>query len=116
MQFAKPDAKNLPNPVDVDVRQIRKTSRLIRSFGKMGSENLMAATEAGQDEERAEGELYETNLAIYGAGTSIILSDPEHIQISGEQNIPPPVPSEVGPPDTIAPPNPFLLGTNSQIT
>ena len=116
MLITKPDGKRLPNPVDVDIRKLRKTSRLITGFGKMGSENLIAETEAGQDEERAEGELYETNLAIYGAGTSIILSDPEHIQISGEQNIPPPVPSEVGPPDTIAPPNPFLLGTNSQIT
>jgi mannose-6-phosphate isomerase-like protein (cupin superfamily) len=116
MLITKPDGKRLPNPVDVDIRKLRKTSRLITGFGKMGSENLIAATEAGQDEERAEGELYETNLAIYGAGTSIILSDPEHVQISGEQNIPPPVPSEVGPPDTIAPPNPFLLGTNSQIS
>src|SRR2546429_6464859 len=56
MLIAKPDAKNLPNPVDVDIRQIRKTSRLIRGFGKMGSENIIAQTEAAQDEERAEGE------------------------------------------------------------
>src|SRR5437762_9245742 len=75
MLIAKPDAKNLPNPVDVDIRQIRKTSRLIKGFGKMGSENLIAQTETGQDKERAQGELYETNLAIYGAGTSIILTD-----------------------------------------
>src|SRR5437588_1728397 len=89
MLIAKPDAKNLPNPVDVDIRQIRKTSRLIRGFGKMGSEDLIAQTEADQDEERAEGELYKTNLAIYGGGTSIILSDLEHIQesnIAAQQN------------------------------
>src|SRR5205807_1834947 len=118
MLIAKPDAKNLPNPVDVDIRQIRKTSRLIRGFGKMGSENLIAQTEAAQDEERAEGELYETNLAIYGGGTSIILNDQEHIQetqIAAEQNpspppvvtpspppvVPPVAPSEFGPPATI---------------
>ena len=59
----------------------------------MGSENLIAQTEAGQDKERAEGELYETNLAIYGAGTSIILNDPTHIQetqIAAQQNPSPP--------------------------
>src|SRR5207244_13642598 len=95
MLIAKHDAKNLTNSVDVDIRQLRKTSRLIKGFGKMGSENLVAQTEAGQDKERAEGELYETNLAIYGAGTSIILDDQTHIQetqIAAQQNpIPPPV-------------------------
>jgi ferric-dicitrate binding protein FerR (iron transport regulator) len=34
MLIAKPDAKNLSNPVDVDIRQLRKTSRLIRGFGR----------------------------------------------------------------------------------
>src|SRR5438874_948946 len=125
MLIAKPDAKNLPNPVDVDVRQIRKTSRLIRSFGKMGSENLIAQTEAAQDQQRAEGELYETNLAIYGGGTSIILTDQEHIQetqIGAQQNpspppvVPPVVPSEFGPPATITSPNPYPLGADNQLT
>src|SRR5437588_2613931 len=128
MLIAKPDAKNLPNPVDVDIRQIRKTSRLIKGFGKMGSENLIAQTEAAQDEERAEGELYETNLAIYGGGTSFILNDQEHIQetnIAAEQNPSPPpvvtpspppvVPGEFGPPATITSPNPYPLGSDTQI-
>src|SRR5438477_10692028 len=124
MLIAKPDAKNLPNPVDVDIRQIRKTSRLIRGFGKMGSENLIAQTEAAQDQQRAEGELYETNLAIYGGGTSIILNDQEHIQetqIAAEQNpspppvVPPVAPSEFGPPATITSPNPYPLGSDTQI-
>src|SRR5207244_8186097 len=118
MLIANPDAKNLPNPVDVDIRQIRKTSRLIRGFGKMGSENLIAQTEAAQDEERAEGELYETNLAIYGGGTSIILNDQEHIQetqIAAEQNpsphavVPPVAPSEFAPPASSTSTNPCPL-------
>src|SRR5207247_2785206 len=108
----------------VDIRQIRKTSRLIRGFGKMGSENLIAQTEKAQDEERAEGELYETNLAIYGGGTSLILNDQEHIQethIAAQQNpspppvVPPGVPSEFGPPATITSPNPYPLGSDTQI-
>src|SRR2546423_1136604 len=125
MLITKPDAKNLSNPVDVDIRQLRKTSRLIKGFGKMGSENLVAQTEAGQDKERAEGELYETNLAIYGAGTSIILDDQTHIQetqIAAQQNpspppvVPPVVPTEFGPPETITSPNPYPLGANNEFT
>src|SRR5437660_4938423 len=125
MLIAKPNTRNLPNPVDVDIRTIRKTSRLIKGFGKMGSENLIAKTETEQDKERAEGELYETNLAIYGGGTSIILDDPTHIQetqIAAQQNpspppvVPPVVPSEFGPPDTITLPNPYPLGADNQLT
>src|SRR4030095_4947071 len=108
MLITNPNAKNLSNPVDVDIRQLRKTSRLIKGFGKMGSENLIAQTEAGQDKERAEGELYEANLAIYGGGTSIILNNQVHIQetqIAAQQSpppvVPPVVPSEFGPPETI---------------
>src|SRR4030095_5479849 len=116
---------NLPSPVDVDIRKLMKTSRLIKGFGKMGSEGLIAQTEADQDKERTEGELYETNLAIYGAGTSIILDDQVHIQetqIAAQQNPPPPpvvppvVPSEFGPPETITSPNPYPLGANNELT
>src|SRR5438270_126133 len=125
MLITKPDAKNLSNPVDVDIRQLRKTSRLIKGFGKMGSENLIAKTATEQDKERAEGELYETNLAIYGAGTSIILDDQTHIQetqIAAQQNpspppvVPPVVPTEFGPPETITSPNPYPLGANNELT
>ncbi|PYL02698.1 MAG: hypothetical protein DME32_05775 [Verrucomicrobia bacterium] len=113
MLITKPDAKNLPSPVDVDIRQLRKTSRLIRGFGKMGSEDLIAQTEAEQDEERGEGELYETNLAIYGGGTNIILNDLTHVQSSGQENAQ--APSEFGPPETIPAPDAYPLGSGSQI-
>ena len=82
-------------------------------------------TEANQDEKRAQGELYETNLAIYGGGTSITLNDPTHIQethIAAQQNPSPPpvgppvVPSEFGPPETITSPNPYPLGADNQLT
>ncbi len=115
MLITRPDAKNLPNAVDVDIRKLRKTSRLIKGFGKMGSEDLIAETEADQDEEREEGELYDTNLAIYGAGTNVILNDLTHIQSSsGQENVPPP-PSQFGPPETIADPDAFPLGESWQI-
>ncbi len=115
MVITQPNAKNLPNPVDVDIRKLMKTSRLIKGFGKMGSEDLIAETEADQDEEREDGDLYETNLAIYGAGTDVILNDLTHIQTSSGQENGPPPPSEFGPPDTIPDPDAFPLGEGSQI-
>ncbi len=117
MLITKPNAKNLPSPVDVDIRKLMKTSRLIRGFGKMGSEDLIAQTEAEQDEEREGGELYETNLAIYGAGTTIILDDLRHVQTIGttERARQAPTPSEFGPPETIAAPDAYPLGAGSQI-
>jgi FecR protein len=118
MLITKPNAKNLPSPVDVDIRKLMKTSRLIKGFGKMGSEDLIAQTEADQEKEREEGELYETNLAIYGGGTSLVLNDPTHIQSSGQENAPPPPPpppSEFGPPETIPDPDAFPLGEGSEI-
>src|SRR5947209_14404696 len=114
MLITKPNAKNLPSPVDVDIRKLMKSSRLIKGFGKMGSEDLIAQTEMAQDEERENGELYETNLAIYGGGTNLILNDLTHVQSSGQENAPPP-PSEFGPPETIPDPDAFPLGEGSQI-
>ena len=116
MLITKPNAKNLSSPVDVDIRKLMKTSRLIKGFGKMGSEDLIAQTEADQEKEREEGELYETNLAIYGGGTDLILNDPTHVQSSGQENAPlPPPPSEFGPPETIPDPDAFPLGEGSEI-
>lgn len=113
MLITKPNAKNLPSPVDVDIGKLRKTSRLIRGFGKMGSEDLIAQTEADQNKEQANGELYETNLAIYGAGTDVILTDPTHT-LAAEQQIPPP-PGQFGPPETIPDPDAYPLGVGAQI-
>src|SRR4029453_4703808 len=85
--------------------------------------DLIAQTEEDQDEKRSEGELYETNLAIYGGGTDLILSDLEHIQFSEQQNVPEPpgppeppeVPSEFGAPETITAPAPYSVGSDTQI-
>src|SRR5947207_3389315 len=35
MLIAKPDAKNLSNPGDVDIRQLRKTARLLKGLGTL---------------------------------------------------------------------------------
>src|SRR5215813_11681026 len=90
MLITKPNARNLPSPVDVDIRKLMKTSRLIKGFGKMGSEDLIAQTETEQDKAQENGELFETNLAIYGAGTSALLTDDTHTLAAEQQNAPAP--------------------------
>src|SRR5207302_9868232 len=57
MLITKPGATNLPRPVDVDVKKIMKTSRLVTSFRKLGSEPLIAQVEAVQDAEKASGQV-----------------------------------------------------------
>ncbi len=69
MLIAKSNATRLPNPVDVNVKRVMKTSRLVTGFRRLGSHGLIAQVEAEQDRAKAEGELYDTNLAIYGGGT-----------------------------------------------
>src|SRR6266576_5928910 len=90
MLITKPEAKNLPRPVDVDVKKIMKTSRLIKGFAKLESAPLIAQVEAVQDAEKANGQVYETNLAIFGAGTDVALLDPTHAELQEPTPTPPP--------------------------
>ena len=87
----------------------RKSSRLINGFGKMGSEDLIAQTEAQQDEEQKNGELYETNLAIYGRWDQPRLERPYAHSILGQKPPPPPPP-----PSEFGPPKQFLTQTHSR--
>src|SRR5437868_9469292 len=56
MLITKPEAKNLPSPVDVDVKKIMKTSRLIKCFAKLESAPLIAHVEAADHVETANGQ------------------------------------------------------------
>ena len=140
MLITKPEAKNLPSPVDVDVKKIMKTSRLIRGFAKLGSEPLIAQVEAIQDAEKANGQVFETNLAIFGAGTDVALLNPTHAELLQSTPTPSPTPtptpaptptptptppptptptptpSKVGRPQTIGSPSPYLVKSTTQIT
>ena len=140
MLITKPEAKNLPSPVDVDVKKIMKTSRLIRGFAKLGSEPLIAQVEAIQDAEKANGQVFETNLAIFGAGTDVALLNPTHAELLQSTPTPSPTPtptpaptptptptppptptptptpSEVSRPKTIGSLSPYLVKSTTQIT
>jgi ferric-dicitrate binding protein FerR (iron transport regulator) len=76
MLIVKPDAKRLPNPVDVDLKRLLETSELINKFRPLGSEALIAEEIRRQDEQKADGSLIDANLVIYSQGALVTLTDP----------------------------------------
>jgi len=75
-------AKKIPEAVDVDIQKIMQSSLLITGFGPLGSEQLIALEQTRQAEQKASGQLHETNLMIAGGGTNVILGDPNKVDVA----------------------------------
>lgn len=75
MVIMRPDEKNIPDPIDVDLTEIVKTSTLINFPGSnvLPSMPLIQAAMRNQAHELTNGTLVPTNL-VMGKGTSVILS------------------------------------------
>ena len=137
MIIMRPDSKMIPEPVDVDIQKITQSSLLITGFGPLGSETLIAFEKTRQNEQKKSGQLIETNLAIYGAGTNVALLDPNTVDVavSAQSNAaqsptppptppppPPPTPPPTPPPSSkfgaltvIASPDPFVINSGTTI-
>ncbi len=76
MLITNPDAKSLPDPVDVDLERLLKTSRLIIDFPTIGSEKLIAKETEKQQRAKSKKNLIDTNLVIFGKGTVVSLINP----------------------------------------
>ena len=76
MLIVKPDAKRLPDPVDVDLDRLMKTCVLITDFPPLGSTPLIAEEIKHQHDQKVDGDLIDTNLVIVGRGTLVTLIDP----------------------------------------
>ena len=85
-----PKLTSLPNPVDVDIKRLMATSKLIRGFAPIGSESSIDRGIAGQKKEKTEGALVETNLVIFGRGTMVSLINPETDATPGASPTPTP--------------------------
>src|SRR5437773_6085623 len=80
MIIMRADSKTIPEPVDVDIGKITRSSLLVIGFSTpLGSEALIAFEKTKQNEQKSSGQLYETNLAIYGGGTNVVLADPNTV-------------------------------------
>jgi FecR protein len=128
-------AKKIPEAVDVDIQKIMQSSLLITGFGPLGSEQLIAFEQTKQSEQKTSGQLYETNLVIYGGGTNVVLADPNTVDTavtaqktegSGPFATPPPTPTSTPTPTATPTPTstptatptatPSKFGTPSPIT
>ncbi len=111
MLIVNPKGVGLPDPVDVDVDRLMKTSLLIQGFSPLLSTDLIAHEIAAQTQQKNSGELIQTNLVIYGGGTAVSLTEAtdaidqrkaatESSGIPGSEEPPPPT---VTPTPTITP-------------
>ncbi len=75
MVIMRPDAKNIPEPVNVDLQHVVQTSTLVNFPGAepLPSTNLIHAAIADQQQQLAKTNLVPTNLVI-GKGTNVIVA------------------------------------------
>jgi hypothetical protein len=115
MVIMKPDAKRIPDPVTVDLKNLVKTSKLVNmpgtkkgSWPALPSAALIEKEVTLQDEAKKGKNLVETNLLIDGKGTKVLLASEQLLQSLSDRNSaikmpPPPVPrtADIGPAPTI---------------
>jgi FecR protein len=75
MVFGKSNAE-LSDPVDFDIGRFVKTCRFIVDFRPLPSEKLIASEAGNQQRAKSKKVLLDTNLFIFGRGTSVSLVDP----------------------------------------
>src|SRR5436853_1849262 len=80
MVIMRPDAKRIPEPIDVDLAQIVRTSTLVNFPGSniLPSMPLIQAAINDQAKELAKGTLVPTNLVI-GHGTTMVLASSDQL-------------------------------------
>jgi len=117
MLIVNPNAKRLPDPVDFDLERLLKTSLFIQGYRPLPSDPLMAAVQHGQLEQKAAGELIDTNLVIFGRGTLVTLTDPQSSDVVDRKTaavtLPTAAPPLPTPTPTIPPPSPTPTATGS---
>src|SRR5437870_6202124 len=80
MVIMRPDAKKIPEPVDVDLAQIVRTSTLVNFPGSniLPSMPLILAAINDQAKELTKGTLVPTNL-VMGSGTNVVLASKDQL-------------------------------------
>jgi FecR protein len=86
MLIVNPKGKGLPDPVDVDLDRLMKTSDLINGFESLPSDGLIAQAILAQTEMKNDGGLIETNLVIFGGGTLVSKLDPTNANAVDQAN------------------------------
>jgi FecR protein len=74
--ITNPDTRSLPDPVDVDLERLLKTSLLTVGFPPLESQDLIAKESEKQQRAKSKRRLLDTNLVIFGKGTVVSLTNP----------------------------------------
>ena len=106
MLIANPDAKSLPDPVDVDLARLLNTARLIADFPPLGSQHLIAKESEKQQHAKSKKTFIDTNLVIFGKGTLVSLTNPLQTNATAQ-----PTTASAAPPQSPAIPASTDLGT-----
>lgn len=115
MIVMKPDAGTIPQPVNVDLDLLIKTSKLINEdeFDKLPptAKSKIAEAVDNQQKRLGSGELTKTNLVIPGSGSRVILTDHNfdrrlatYLAKQGEPQAPATKPRDTRPPSDVRPP------------
>jgi len=83
MLITKPNATALPQPVQVDLQRLRRTSKLLSSkdFSALGNEKQLSDALDQQNKKKQKGELLETAYLLQGRGTSVTLSSEARLEL-----------------------------------
>ena len=92
MLITNPDAKRLPDPVDIDLERLMKTALLVIDFPPLASQNLIAKESERQQRAKSKRSLIDTNLVIFGKGTLVSLTNPAQMTAAS-----PPIATSVTP-------------------
>lgn len=119
MLIVNPNSANLPDPVDVDLERLVKTSALLSGdFATIQSLTLIQRAIQEQSRQKAEHALLDTNLQITG-GTAITLTDASQaidqraavMQTTSPGASPSPIPTVTPEPTATATPTPTATAT-----
>src|SRR4051812_47700747 len=100
MIILDPNARRLPEAVHFDLERLLQTSLFIQGYRPLPSVPLLAQVQQEQLEQKASGELIDTNLVIFGRGTLVTLTDPQSSDVIDRKT------AAVPPPPPPAPPKP----------
>jgi hypothetical protein len=75
MIIMQADAKDIPEPVQVDLKRLKETSKLTsnENFQALGNERHLNRAELNQQNLKDKGELHDTRLVIVGTGTDVTI-------------------------------------------
>src|SRR3954469_12712283 len=104
MMILNPNTTRLSEPVDFDLERLLKTSLFIQGFPPLPSVPLLTDVKQNQLEQKAAGELIDTNLVIFGRGTLVTMTDPQATDVIDRKTaavtLPTPTATPTAPPPT----------------